>query len=128
MMRFLRGYLLASLAAAIAFTLALAALGRERDPGSFLAGLAVFGVYALAFTAVLAPVGWLLLRRLGRDGLLHYAFAGTALGWLSTFVLYRNVGGLAEPMALAFTLAGLAGGIAFRLGYGPIRPREAGTR
>jgi hypothetical protein len=120
-MPFLRGFLLASLAAAIAFTLGIAGIERQGDAGSFLAGLAVFLVYALCFTAVLAPVGLFILHRLGRDDLVPYAIVGAGLGWLGTLVLYRTPAGLLRPLALAFALAGLAGGLAFRLGHGRAR-------
>lgn len=120
--RILRGYILASVAGTIVFTLVLSALQQERNIGNILAASSVFFVYALMFTAVLAPLGLLLLRRLGRHGFLHFALAGLILGWLSTMVLLPNPAGLLKPMALAFGAAGLAAGFAFRAGYGPKHP------
>lgn len=119
-MRYLRGYLLASVVAAAAFTLALAGIERESNTGNILAGTTVFLPYALLFTAVLAPIGLYLVRRMRRNGFMDVGLMGAVLGWLSTMVLFRGPGGLIDPMALAFAVAGFAAGLGFRAGHGPV--------
>lgn len=124
-MRFLRGFVLASIAASAVFTLVLSSIERESNPGNILAGWTVFIPYALIFTAILAPIGWVLLNRMQRTGFRHFGLAGLVLGWLSTMVLFHSPWGLVDPMALAFGAAGLAGGLAFRAGHGPAARKPA---
>jgi len=123
-MRILRGYLAASVAAAVAFTLITVALEKETDPASIFAGLAVFVFFALAYAAVLTPAALFVLRRLRRDRPWQFAVAGATLGWLATLVLLRDPAGLVDPMALAFAGAGLAAGLAFRVTCGPATRSE----